>query len=109
MDDLPIDVLEEIFLRLCIETLDQASLVSKSWKNIISSKIFWKRKLKELNIHLPSYVLENETLDNNFFKTLVKCHFQKGKNLEIYSPIKIIIEYLFTQLTVLILFHKSPN
>jgi len=78
MDDLPIDVLEEIFLRLCIETLNQASLVSKSWKNIISSKIFWKRKLKELNIHLPSYVLENETLDNNFFKTLVKCHFQKG-------------------------------
>jgi len=69
-DELPLDILEEIFLRIDPRILLPFALVCSNWYNIIHSVNFWKRRTAYIGIHLPREVLQNDNLPWNFYHSL---------------------------------------
>ena len=73
---LPDDVWEEIFLQCDVETINKIATVSKDWNQIISSSIFWKRKLLKQQVSLPQDVIQSKRLNwkvlRSFCRTLSK-------------------------------------
>jgi len=70
LDELPLDILEEIFLRIDPRILLSFASVSSNWYNIIHSVNFWKRRTNYIGIHLPREVLQNDNLPWNFYHSL---------------------------------------
>ena len=76
ISDIPLDLVENILLRLEPRILLGLSRVCKDWSYLISSRQFWMRKLSCSGItNLPQRVLFNDCLDWRFYYLTINTRF----------------------------------
>jgi len=77
LNDLPSEILEEIFIRIRMDSINVLSLseVCLQWSRIICSSQFWKRKLNCVGLSLPKFVLLNTELSWRFFHSILLSRY----------------------------------